>query len=267
MGSDVALFGVNLAVSAGTVGCVLLVTFVIARRLHRHNVIDVAWGAGFAAVAVVSAVLSGDHGDAVRAWLVCALTAIWGVRLAGHLALRSRGKGEDPRYADLLANAPGNRDVYALRVVYLPQGALLWGISLPVQVAMYAPGPAGWLMAAGVLVWLTGFTFEAIGDHQLARFTADPANRGRIMDRGLWSWTRHPNYFGDACVWWGLFLIVADTWPGVLTLPAPVVMTWLLTRGSGKRLLEQRMSQRPGWADYARRTSGFLPLPPRGMDH
>lgn len=110
-----------------------------------------------------------------------------------------------------------------------------------------------------------GFVFEAVGDRQLARFTSDPVNRGRIMDRGLWSWTRHPNYFGDFCVWWGLFLLVCEQ-PAVAgaTLVAPVVMSFLLIKGSGKALLERHMAQRPGYADYTARTSGFFPRPPRG---
>ncbi|WP_046471740.1 DUF1295 domain-containing protein [Allosalinactinospora lopnorensis] len=258
-----AVFGLNLAVTAGAIAVLMLATFAAARRLGRHSVVDVAWGAGFVVVAVVSAVLSTGHGDVVRSWLVTMLTVVWGTRLSVHIAFRSRGQGEDPRYSALLAGAPGNRDAYALRVVYLLQGALIWFVSLPLQVAVYSGGEAGWVMAAGALVWTLGFAFEAIGDGQLARFRADPANRERIMDRGLWAWTRHPNYFGDACVWWGFFLIAADSWAGVLTLPAPLVMTWLLTRGSGRRLLEQRMNGRPGWEEYTRRTSAFVPKPPR----
>ncbi len=117
---------------------------------------------------------------------------------------------------------------------------------------------------AGTVVWLAGILFEAVGDFQLARFKADPANKGRIMDRGLWSWTRHPNYFGDFCVWWGLFLIVCDSWAAAAaTVVSPLVMSLLLTKGSGKQLLERHMAGRPGWDEYASRTSGFFPLPPR----
>ncbi|WP_106586674.1 DUF1295 domain-containing protein [Murinocardiopsis flavida] len=257
------MVAVNLGVSALAVAALLAATLAVALRLGRHSVIDVAWGAGFALVAAVTAVLSAGHGDPARTWLLCALTAVWGLRLAAHIAVRSRGEGEDPRYRALLAKAPGDRTAYALRVVYLPQGLLIWLISLPVQVAAYSAAPLGPVAAAGAAVWAVGMLFEAVGDAQLARFKADPANRGRIMDRGLWAWTRHPNYFGDACVWWGLFLVAAEAWPAVLTVPAPVVMTLLLTVGSGKRLLEARMADRPGWSEYARRTSGFVPLPPR----
>ncbi len=116
---------------------------------------------------------------------------------------------------------------------------------------------------AGTALWAVGIGFEAVGDAQLARFRADSANRGKLMDRGLWSWTRHPNYFGDFCVWWGLFLLTCDSLPAaVVSVVSPVVMSLLLTQGSGKRLLEQHMADRPGYAEYRARTSGFFPRPP-----
>ncbi|PWV54709.1 MULTISPECIES: DUF1295 domain-containing protein [Nocardiopsis] len=258
-------FLLNLAVTAVVVGAVMLATFAVAVRVGRHGVVDVAWGLGFVGVAVSTAVVATatGTGDPARIWLLAALTAVWGLRLAVHIGLRGRGKGEDPRYERFLANAPGNRNLHALRVVYLLQGSLLLLISLPLQVAAHTAGPLGWLAFLGVLVWLTGFAFESVGDAQLARFKADPANRGRIMDRGLWAWTRHPNYFGDALVWWGLFLVAAGSWWVLLTLPAPLLMTYLLTRGSGQRLLDEHMSGRPGWSEYVARTSAFVPLPPK----
>ena len=118
-------------------------------------------------------------------------------------------------------------------------------------------------LVAGVVLWVVGFVFEAVGDRQLRAFKADPANRGRIMDRGLWAWTRHPNYFGDATVWWGLWLIAASVWPGVLTVASPAIMTYFLVYATGARLLERSMSQRPGYPEYQQRTSYFLPRPPR----
>ncbi|WP_460857405.1 DUF1295 domain-containing protein [Nocardiopsis coralliicola] len=240
----------------------MLAAFAAARRLGRHSVVDVAWGASFAAVAAVTAIASIGDGDPLRTGLACGLAAVWGLRLAVHIARRDHGQGEDPRYEALLSRAPGSRDAYALRTVYLLQGAIVLVVALPVQVAAFAPGPAGPLAAAGAGIWAVGLFFEAVGDAQLARFKADPANRGALMTRGLWAWTRHPNYFGDACVWWGLFLIAADAWPGVLTAVSPLLMTYLLTRGSGKRLLEERMRGRPGWDAYAAATPGFFPLPP-----
>ncbi|WP_454321122.1 DUF1295 domain-containing protein [Streptomyces phaeoluteigriseus] len=242
----------------------MLVTFGVAVRMGVHRVVDVAWGIGFTAIAAVTWWASAGSGDPGRRLLVTALTTVWGLRLAVHIARRGRGHGEDPRYEALLARASGSRRLYALRVVYVLQAFLVWLVSLPVQAAQYLTGPMGALAWSGVGVWAVGLVFEAVGDAQLARFKADPANRGRIMDRGLWRWTRHPNYFGDFCVWWGLFLIVCDSAAAAaVTVVSPVTMSLLLINGSGKRLLERRMADRPGYAAYAARTSGFFPLPPK----
>lgn len=257
-------FATGLAWAAAAALAVMLVTFAVAVRLGVHRIVDVAWGIGFTAVALTSLAASAGHGDPVRRLLATALTAVWGLRLAVHIARRGRGHGEDPRYEAMLAKAPGNRNAYALRMVYLLQGALVWLVSLPVQAAQYVHGRPSLLAWAGVALWAVGVCFEAVGDAQLARFKADPAQRGRIMDRGLWAWTRHPNYFGDFCVWWGLFLLVPDApAAAAVTLVSPVVMSLLLTRGSGKRLLERHMADRPGYAEYRARTSGFFPWPPK----
>jgi len=258
-------FALNLAWAAGTSLVVMLATFAVAVRIGVHRIVDVAWGAAFTAVAVVTFVVSAGEGDVVRRLLVTVPTAVWGLRLAIHIGRRGRGHGEDPRYERMLAKAPGNRNAYALRMVYLLQGALVWLVSLPVQAAQYVPGrPSVLNYAAGTALWAVGIGFEAVGDAQLARFHADSANKGRIMDRGLWAWTRHPNYFGDFCVWWGLFLLTCDSAPAAaVSVVSPLVMSLLLTRGSGKRLLERHMADRPGYAEYRARTSGFLPRPPR----
>ncbi|MFF3743350.1 DUF1295 domain-containing protein [Streptomyces kronopolitis] len=259
-----AALAVNAAASAGAALAVLLATFAVARARGLHRLVDIAWGVAFAVVALVGWALSAGHGDDGRRLLVTALTVVWGLRLAAHIARRGRGHGEDPRYERLLARAPGGRDAYALRMVYLLQAALVWLVSLPVQVAPYVPVPLGPGAVAAGLLWAAGFAFESVGDHQLARFKADPANRGKVMDRGLWSWTRHPNYFGDFLVWWGLFGLACGTWQAAaVTVVSPLVMSCLLTVGSGKRLLEKQLADRPGYAAYTARTSGFLPLPPR----
>ncbi|MEV6563574.1 DUF1295 domain-containing protein [Streptomyces kronopolitis] len=259
-----AALAVGAAASAGAALTVLLVTFAAARAKGLHRLVDIAWGVAFAVVALVGWVLSAGHGDDGRRLVVTVLTVVWGLRLAAHIARRGRGHGEDPRYERMLARAPGNRDAYALRMVYLLQAALVWLVSLPVQVAQYLPVPLGPGAVAAGLLWAAGFVFESVGDHQLARFKSDPAHRGRIMDRGLWSWTRHPNYFGDFLVWWGLFGLACGTWQAAaVTVVSPLVMSFLLTLGSGKRLLEKQLADRPGYAAYTARTSGFLPLPPR----
>ncbi|MEU9194548.1 DUF1295 domain-containing protein [Streptomyces hundungensis] len=257
-------FATNLPLTALAVLAVLLVTFAIALAVGMHRVVDIAWGIGFTAVAVVAYTVSAGHGDETRRLLVTLMTSIWGLRLAAHIAWCGRGHGEDPRYERMLNKAPGSRNTYALRMVYLLQGGLIWLISLPVQAAQLTPGPLGVADVIGGVLWAAGLLFESMGDFQLARFKADPAHHGRIMDRGLWAWTRHPNYFGDFLVWWGLFALACGTWQSaVVSLVSPLLMSFLLTRGSGKRLLEQHMKDRPGYTAYAARTSGFLPLPPR----
>lgn len=259
-GFDWSAFARNLAPGASAALLVMAVTFAVALRTGLHRIVDVAWGIGFTAVALVSYVLSAGDGDPGRRLLVTVLTAVWGLRLALHIARRGRGHGEDPRYEALLARARGNRDLYALRIVYLLQGALVWLVSLPVQAAQYGTRPMSAFAVAGAALWAVGLFFEAVGDHQLARFKSDPAHRGRVMDRGLWSLTRHPNYFGDFCVWWGVFLVTCDAGAGAaaVTVVSPLTMSYLLLRGSGKPLLERHMAERPGYAAYAARTSGFF---------
>lgn len=267
----------GFATVAGASAAVIIIaqaaTFLVGIRVRRFAVADVTWGLGFVLVAAVCAVLGG--GDLPRRILLAVLTAVWGLRLAWHIYRRSRGRGEDARYEAMLpaakstadrADSADNARARAAAVkIFLPQGLAQWVISLPLQAAAVtgaadATGTA--LAVLGVIVWLTGMVFEAVGDAQLRRFTADP-DRSGILDTGLWAWTRHPNYFGDACVWWGLWLCAASTWPGAITVIAPVLMTGMLVFGTGARLLEKSMSQRPGYADYQARTSFFLPLPPR----
>ncbi|CAN5407398.1 DUF1295 domain-containing protein [soil metagenome] len=261
----------TLPLTALAVAVVLGITLRVALRVGKHAVVDVAWGLGFAVIASVSYAVSiaFDEGDPGRRLLVAALTVIWGLRLATHIGLRSRGHGEDPRYEALLDKAPGNRTAYAVRKIYLTQGAVMWFVSLPVQVAVFQPqglGLAGFgvLVWIGVALWAVGLFFETVGDLQLTRFRGDPASKGKVLDTGLWRYTRHPNYFGDACVWWGISLVAFSAWPGILTIISPVFMTFLLAKGTGKPTLEKDMDKRrPGYADYVRSTSGFIPLPPR----
>ncbi|MHA6757829.1 DUF1295 domain-containing protein [Streptacidiphilus sp. PAMC 29251] len=265
-GIDGSALLVALAAGLGAAVLVLLVTFAIGVRLGLHRVVDVAWGLAFCAVAVTGYVLSSGHGDPGRRLLVLLLVLVWGLRLAAHIWWRGRGHPEDPRYQKLLSKVPPERrNGYALRIVYGLQAGLVWLVSLPVQVALFVPHPPGVLAWTGAGLWAVGLFFEAVGDRQLTRFRADPANRGHVLDTGLWRYTRHPNYFGDACVWVGLFLQVADTPIGWATVVSPLVMCYLLINGSGKPMLEKQLSSsKPGYAQYVARTSGFFPLPPRG---
>lgn len=261
---DVAL---NLGVSVLATAVFIGVIMATAVAIKNHSIIDIFWGPGFVVVAVVSYLLSaGSGGDDTRRLVVLLLTAVWGLRLGLYIGRRNLGHGQDPRYTRLLASRQGGSlVVFLVRQVYGLQGLLIVLVSLPVQLAMYESAPLGVVGAVGIAIWLVGFTFEAVGDWQLSRFKADPANEGRIMDRGLWAWTRHPNYFGDSCVWVGLWVLALGHWAGLLTVIAPFVMTKLLVSYSGKKLLEKGMRRKRGAAyeDYIARTSGFFPMPPK----
>ncbi|MFW0783432.1 DUF1295 domain-containing protein [Gordonia sp. CPCC 206044] len=240
------------------------ITMLIGHRIGRYNVVDVAWGLGFVGIAALALVLG--PGDVFRRWLLMILVGVWGLRLSWHMYLKSAGKGEDPRYTELLSRSGGHGLRTVARKIFVIQGVSQWFVSLPIQVSAVTEPTRGIALVAvvvGVALWLLGFTFEAVGDAQLRRFTSDPNSRGTIMDRGLWAWTRHPNYFGDSSVWWGIWLIAASSWPGVLTVLSPVAMTYFLVHATGARLLEESMSRRPGYREYQQRTSYFLPWPPR----
>jgi steroid 5-alpha reductase family enzyme len=240
------------------------VTFVIGRRIGRYNVVDVAWGLGFVAIAVVAATLG--HGDLTRRWLLLALVTIWGLRLSWHIQRKTVGQGEDRRYAALLRGAT---TAEVVRKVFVLQGFITWFVSFPLQLAAISrangPNPRvlGAVTVLGFAIWLVGITFEAVGDHQLRVFKSDQTNRGVVMDRGLWAWTRHPNYFGDATVWWGLWLISIWGWPSLLTVGSPLLMTYFLVSVTGARLTEKMMAGRPGFGEYEARTAFFFPRPPR----
>jgi steroid 5-alpha reductase family enzyme len=248
------------AASVAALAVVHSVTFAIARRIGRYNVVDVAWGVGFVAIAAVAAALG--HGDPGRRWLLLALVSIWGLRLSWHIQRKTAGKGEDPRYTALLRNATL---ALVVRKVFVLQALITWFVSLPVQLSAVSgptPRPLTAVTVAGVAIWLVGFAFEAIGDRQLRVFKADPANRGVVMHRGLWAWTRHPNYFGDAAVWWGLWLITINGWSPLATVGSPLLMTYFLVHVTGARLTEKLMAGRPGFDEYRRRTAFFFPRPP-----
>jgi steroid 5-alpha reductase family enzyme len=237
-------------------------TFLIGRRIGRYNVVDVTWGASFVAVAAVAAMFG--TGDPFRRLLLLVLVAVWGLRLAWHMVGKSAGKGEDPRYDKLLRG--DFSAVNVLRKIFLIQAVAAWFISLPLQLSATlgaTPRPLLPVLALGVVVWVVGVVFEAVGDHQLRTFKADPANKGKIMDRGLWSWTRHPNYFGDATVWWGLWLISIAGWISLATFLSPVAMSYFLVYATGARLTEKIMADRRGFREYCSRTSFFVPWPPR----
>jgi steroid 5-alpha reductase family enzyme len=247
-------------VALGVAAVAMVLTAYAAKRAGRVSVVDVTWGLALAAIAVVMAVVG--TGTPWRRWLVAVLVLVWGARLARHIFSRSRGAGEDPRYAELLGDG-GFRA--AITKVFLTQGLAICLVSLPVLTAAHWDVAVTWLVWVGVVVWVVGVVFEAVGDAQLAAYKRDP-DRPRIMDRGLWGWTRHPNYFGDACLWWGIWVVggaASGFWPGLVSALAPLAMTHLLRNVTGAKLLEKTMSRRPGWDEYAARVPLFFPRPPR----
>ncbi|HTZ42272.1 MAG TPA: DUF1295 domain-containing protein, partial [Jatrophihabitans sp.] len=227
-GFPVGPFAAALLPAAGAILLVLAITYAASRIAGRHSVIDTAWGLLFSAAAVTTFALSAGHGNAVRRGLLLVLTVAWGVRLAVHIGRRSLGKGEDPRYEELLRD---RGPVQAVLLVYGLQGLLAYLVSAPILVGSFEPGGVGALAWFGVLLWLVGVLFEAVGDWQLERYKAAKAagrDPGPVLDSGLWRYTRHPNYFGDACVWVGIFCVTAERWPGVLTVFSPAIMVYLL---------------------------------------
>jgi len=255
--------GSVLALSAAAVAVLMVVVWGVSVRVSDASIVDLVWGPAFVLVALVAA-LAG-HGDATRRWLLFAMTAAWGLRLGLHLTRRKLGeREEDRRYAAMRERKGEGFTLWSLWAVFGTQGVLVLIVSLPIQAAANRPGGLGASVIPGVLAYLVGLAFEAIGDEQLRRFKADPANRGKVMDQGLWRYTRHPNYFGDACVWWGLWLVALPAGGVWWTFVGPAVMTLLLVRVSGKAMLERDIAgRRPGYAEYIKRTSGFFPLPPR----
>jgi len=239
----------------------------VAVRLGDVSFIDGVWPLGMLMLAL--ATWPRVEGDPTRSALLVGLCAIWALRLAWHLLRRWRAHGADGRYVAILQAQERKKgwgfSRTALLMVFLPQGVLAWLTSLPVQLGQIAAQPSvGWIGWIGVGLALIGIIFETVGDAQLTAFRNDPARKGQVLDTGLWRYTRHPNYFGDACVWWGLYLITAETGPGLWSIAGPLFLTFTLTRWSGIGLTEKAIHKsRPGYADYVKRTSAFIPWPPK----
>ena len=250
---------VPLAVGLAAALAFMAILWLVSLALRNSSIVDVAWGPGFLLQSAIYFNLSPD-GWEPRKILLLLLVAAWSTRLAVYVATRNAGKGEDYRYATWRSESGRSWWWRSLFKVFVLQGLLGWFIAMPLLAAQAGAAP-GWtaLDGIGVGLWAIGFVFEAGGDWQLRRFLEDPANKGRTMTRGLWRYTRHPNYFGDATQWWGFFLIAAAAggWWSVLS---PVAMTALIWRISGVGMLEQTIAQRrPDYADYMRTTPPFIP--------
>lgn len=247
---------------------VLLGLWMLSGAIGKASFIDAVWGFAMSMLAIAS-FLSAEPGGA--SILLTVMVVFWGVRLGVHLLRRYLRNGEDSRYRKMLPD-PEDRIAFALTVlwkVFLLQGVLIMLVSSPAQVGILAAGDTSNLPDlawAGVALYMAGLLFEWVGDWQLARFNADPANKGKVMDKGLWRFTRHPNYFGDACVWWGIFMVAMFIAPGAViwTLPGPLFLTLTLVKWSGAAMTEDGMREKYGeaFADYVRRTPAFIPMPP-----
>lgn len=248
--------------AAGIVFAYMAAAFAVALRRRNNGIADIAWGPGFVVTAGLVFLLRGN-GQA-RQWLVLALVALWGGRLAWHVFRRNRGREEDFRYAAWRRQWGRWFVARTFLQVFMLQGLFMLLVLAPVLlVAGPVQPPLGWLDLLGGLLWLKGFLFEAVGDRQLAAFRRDPANRGKLIATGLWRYSRHPNYFGEALQWWGIAVIALSAPRGWLGLIGPAVITGLLLFVSGVPLLERKYAGRPDWEEYKRRTSVFIPWFPK----
>ena len=252
-----------MLIAALTIAIVMITTWVISLMVNNASIVDIVWGLGFAITSWVLALTI--DGDSTRQILLAVMVGVWGVRLGGYLAKRNIGHGEDWRYKAMRKKKGPKFGLISLFTVFGLQGVLMWVVSLPVQFGNADDTPGvGPIAVMGIIIWMIGLTFEAVGDMQLARFKKNPENAGKVMDQGLWRLTRHPNYFGDALLWWGIGLVGAETGSGLIGLIGPLVMTVFLLRVSGVPMLERSlMKRREGYADYVARTSGFIPRPPK----
>ena len=237
------------------------VWFVLSLIKKRNDVADTAWGLGFVLLAWVSFYLGQAQG--ARGLLVGLLVSIWGIRLAWHIHRRNKGKTEDYRYAKWREEWGKWFYLRSYGQVYLLQGALLFLIVLPILFINTSAGQdLGVLDFVGLAVWILGFVFESVGDAQLARFIKDPTNKGKLMQSGLWRYTRHPNYFGEVLMWWGLWIIALSVPNGLYGIIGPLTITFLILKVSGIPMLEKKMEENPEFAEYKKHTSIFFPLPP-----
>lgn len=255
--------------STAAVLVLMLCVWIISVRIKDASIVDVVWGLGFVLIVWVSRLAVGGEWILRHEFVLFATTA-WGLRLAGYLAWRNLGKGEDYRYR-LMRKKHGDRfAIVSLRTVFLTQAVLMLLVSIPAQIAQMNfsrdidhQGVDGFLVV-GLVIWAIGMFFETVGDIQLAKFKGNPDNAGKVMNRGLWRFTRHPNYFGDFCVWWGIWVMAVSSPIAVVGIIGPMLMSFLLMRFSGVPMLEHSIAKRrPGYDEYRKNTSSFFPRPPK----
>lgn len=270
----ILVYGVHCAV---VVFALITLWWGVSFVMKNAGLVDIFWAFGFLIVGAVCLYLVGEPTS--YQWLLGLLPIIWGVRLTSYLAKRNFGHAEDKRYVAMRKRAEKKGlsetawRIRSLFTVFGGQSLLIMTISAPIWVAMatsqFENTPLTWLSYIGATLWLIGFLFEAIGDAQLSAFMKrnkdydGPIEEKPVLDTGLWRYTRHPNYFGNACMWWGIWLVACQAPWGWTTVFAPIIMNYLLTSVSGKSLLERDMGKRENYKIYIARTSGFFPLPPK----
>lgn len=245
------------------VGACMLALWIVSLVIKNASIVDPFWGTGFVIISWVTFLRVGEA--SARTWLLLAMVSVWGLRLSLYLLIRNLPHGEDFRYRAMRKSIGKNFWLVSLLTVFSLQGILMWLISSPLQLTIaYKNSRIGVFEILGALLWLIGFSFEAIGDSQLRAFKKDPHSEGQVMDRGLWRYTRHPNYFGESVLWWGYGIFAIGSPGGSYALLAPAAMTFLLLRVSGVSLLEKSIGdRRPGYREYVARTSAFVPMPRR----
>lgn len=247
---------------ASTIFIYMSALYLIAQKKKNNSIVDVGWGLGFSIIALTSFFYNAQH--EIPQSIVTALTLIWGLRLSIHIYLRNKGKGEDKRYAAMRESWGKWEPLYSFFQVFMLQGFLMLVVTYPVVLIntsiniQLTP-----FCIAGFIMWLIGFFFEAVGDYQLTQFLKNPENKGRVMRYGLWQYTRHPNYFGELMMWWGIFLMAVTIPGGFMTIISPLTMTFLLLFVSGIPLLEKPFEQNAEFQDYKKVTNALIPWFPK----
>ena len=248
---------------AAVTGALAFATWLASLKQRDVSLVDRMWSLMIAAPAIAYAWVL-DPPWNLRTVGMSLLLAFWAVRLAAYVSRRNWGHGEDRRYQAIRARNEPNFPIKSLYLVFVLQAVLAWLISTPLLAVFTYDRGTTWLDIAGLTIVLFGVVFEAVADQQLARFKADPANRGKVMDRGVWRYTRHPNYFGEFCAWWGFFVMALPLGPW--SFVSPLIMSVLLLKVSGVALLEKDIGERrPAYRDYILRTNAFFPGPPKSV--
>jgi steroid 5-alpha reductase family enzyme len=252
-----------LPIAGLTIFCLMAILWLVSLQLNNAGIVDIFWGVGFIAVAWLVFSIA-PQGYLPRKTLTCSMTTLWGLRLALHIGRRNWGKPEDFRYAAWRTTHGSRWWWLSFFQVFLLQGFLMWIVSIPIIAAQTSGFPAILtpLDMLGVSLWASGLIVESLADSQLERFKHNPANKGMLLTAGIWKYSRHPNYFGETVLWWGIYVVAlaAGAW---WTIVSPILMTWLLVRVSGVTMLERTMKLKPGYEEYTRKTSAFFPWFPR----